>query len=94
MVPFFGRFADTSCTQTMSAVSVIRGIASLSGILIGSGAEGPMTVWPDPRTEQLSQMVHELTTRLLVETDPKKLNELIEQMTQIVERQIRHGLQN
>ncbi len=53
-----------------------------------------MTVWPDPRTEQQSQAVRELTTRLLVETDPKKLNALVEQMTRIVEEQIRHGVQN
>jgi hypothetical protein len=53
-----------------------------------------MTVWPDPRTEQQSQAVRELTTRLLVETDPKKLNALVEQMTRIVEYQIRHGVQN
>jgi hypothetical protein len=53
-----------------------------------------MTVWPDPRTEQRSQAVRELTTRLLVETDPKKLNTLVEQMTRIVEDQIRHGVQN
>ena len=53
-----------------------------------------MTVWPDPRTEQQSQAVRELTTRLLVETDPKKLNALVEQMNRIVEDQIRHGVQN
>jgi len=53
-----------------------------------------MTVWPDPRTEQQSQAVRELTARLLVETDPKKLNALVEQMTRIVEEQIRHGVQN
>jgi hypothetical protein len=41
-----------------------------------------MIVWPDPRTEQQSQAVRE---RLLVETDPKKLNALVEQMTRIVE---------
>jgi hypothetical protein len=53
-----------------------------------------MTVWPDPRTEQQSQAVRELTTLLLVETDPKKLNALVEQMTRIVEDQIRRGVQN
>ena len=53
-----------------------------------------MTVWSDPRTEQQSQAVRELTTRLLVETDPKKLNALVEQMTRIVEDQIRRGVQN
>jgi hypothetical protein len=53
-----------------------------------------MTVWPDPRTEQQSQALREMTMRLLVETDPKELNALIEEMTQIVERHIRHGLQN
>jgi hypothetical protein len=53
-----------------------------------------MTVWPDPRTEQQSQAVRELTARLLVETDPKKLNALVEQMTRIVEDQIRRGVQN
>jgi hypothetical protein len=53
-----------------------------------------MTVWLDPKTEQQSQALHELTTRLLVETDPKKLDALIGRMTRIVEGSIRHGLQN
>ena len=53
-----------------------------------------MTVWPDPRTQQQSQTLHELSTRLLVETDPKKLDALIQKMTRIVEGNIRHGLQN
>jgi hypothetical protein len=53
---------------------VIRGIALRSAILIGSGDEERMrmTVWQDPITEHRSQALHELTTRLLVETDPKK----------------------
>lgn len=51
-----------------------------------------MTVWSDPITELRSKALHELTTRLLVETDPKKLDALIGQM--IVEGSIRHGLQN
>jgi hypothetical protein len=53
-----------------------------------------VTVWPDPRTEQRSQVLRELTTRLLVETDPKERDALIEQMTPIVELQIRQGLLN
>jgi len=53
-----------------------------------------MTVWPDPKTEQQSQAMRELSTRLLVETDPKKLNALIQKMTRIVESNILQGLQN
>ncbi len=53
-----------------------------------------MIVWSDPITEHWSQALHELTTRLLVETDPKKLDALIERMTRIVESKIRQGLEN
>jgi hypothetical protein len=53
-----------------------------------------MTVWSDPITELRSKALHELTTRLLVETDPKKLDALVEKMTRIVEGNIRHGLRN
>src|SRR5438128_968624 len=53
-----------------------------------------MTVWRDPKTEQQSQAMRELSTRLLVETDPKKLDALIQKMTRIIAGNIRHGLQN
>jgi hypothetical protein len=53
-----------------------------------------MTVWPDPRAEHLSQVLRELTTRLLVETDSKKLTALVEQMTRIVGGQLRQSMQN
>jgi hypothetical protein len=47
------------------------------------------TVWPDPRSEMQSLTLREITARLLVETDPHKLNELIDQLTNIVEAQLR-----
>jgi len=46
-------------------------------------------VWPDPRSEMLSLTLREITARLLVETDPNKLHELVEQLTTIVEAQLR-----
>ncbi len=50
---------------------------------------GVMTaVWPDPRLEMQSRMLRELTARLLVETDPNKLQKLIEQLTDIVQVQL------
>jgi hypothetical protein len=50
----------------------------------------PMTaVWPDPRLEMQSRMLREITARLLVETDSNKLHKLIEQLTSIVEAQLR-----
>jgi len=51
---------------------------------------GVMTaVWPDPRLEMQSRMLREITARLLVETDPQELQRLIEQLTSIVEAQLR-----
>jgi len=50
---------------------------------------GVMTaVWPDPRLEMQSRTLRELTARLLVETDPQKLQKLIEQLTDIVQVQL------
>ena len=50
---------------------------------------GVMTaVWPDPRLEMQSRMLREITARLLVETDPQKLQKLIEQLTDIVQVQL------
>ena len=50
---------------------------------------GVMTaVWPDPRLEMQSRMLREITARLLVETDPNKLQKLIEQLTDIVQVQL------
>ena len=50
---------------------------------------GVMTaVWPDPRSEMQSLTLRELTARLLVETDPNKLQKLIEQLTDIVQVQL------
>ena len=46
-------------------------------------------VWPDPRLEMQSRMLREITARLLVETDPQELQRLIEQLTSIVEAQLR-----
>ena len=51
---------------------------------------GVMTaVWPDPRSEVQLLALREITARLLVETDPNKLHKLIEQLTSIVEAQLR-----
>jgi hypothetical protein len=51
---------------------------------------GVMTaVWPDPRSEVQVLALRELTARLLVETDPNELHKLIEQLTNIVEAQLR-----
>jgi len=47
------------------------------------------TVWPDPRSEMQSLTLREITARLLIETDPQKLHKLIEQLTSIVEAQLR-----
>ena len=53
-----------------------------------------MIVWSDPMTELRSNALYELTTRLLAETDPKKLDALIQQRARIVEGKIRHDSQN
>ena len=45
-------------------------------------------VWGDPRTEEQSRVLREITARLLVETNPKKLDDLIEQVTQIFHAQL------
>jgi hypothetical protein len=47
------------------------------------------SVWPDPRSEMQALTLREISTRLLIETDPHKLSELIEQLTNIVEAQLR-----
>ena len=60
----------------------------------GGTDEDRMTVWPDPMTEQQSKILRELTTRVLVETDAKKLEDLIQQMTRIIERHIHRGSEN
>ena len=41
-------------------------------------------VWADPKTAQQLQALREITTRLLVETNPKKLDALIEQLTHLI----------
>jgi len=46
-------------------------------------------LWPDSKSEKESQKLRDLATRVLVETDPKKLDKLIVQMTRIVEAQLR-----
>jgi hypothetical protein len=46
-------------------------------------------VWPDPRLEMQLRMLREITARLLVESDPQELQRLIEQLTSIVEAQLR-----
>jgi hypothetical protein len=51
-------------------------------------------VWPDPRLEMQLEMLREITARLLVETDPDELHKLIEQLTIIVEAQLRTGPPN
>jgi hypothetical protein len=45
--------------------------------------------WPDSKAEIQSLTIREITARLLVETDPNKLHKLIEQLTSIVEAQLR-----
>ena len=45
-------------------------------------------VWGDPRTEQQLQALREITTRLLVETNPKQLEGLIERLTEIIHAQL------
>ena len=45
-------------------------------------------VWADPRTEEELRILREITTRLLVESNPKKLDALIDQLTQIVHAQL------
>jgi hypothetical protein len=46
-------------------------------------------LWPDPEAEIQLLTMREITARLLVETDPNKLHKLIEQLTSIVEAQLR-----
>jgi len=46
-------------------------------------------LWPDTKAEIESLTLREISARLLVETDPYKLNVLVEQLTNIVEAQIR-----
>jgi len=53
-----------------------------------------MIVWSDPVTEQQSQALRELATRLLAETDPKKLDALIQQVARIIEGKIHHVSEN
>jgi hypothetical protein len=48
-----------------------------------------MTVWPDPSAEQQAQIIREIAARMLAETDPKKLSELIKVLTRVVEVQLR-----
>jgi hypothetical protein len=51
---------------------------------------GVMTaVWPDPRSEVQLLALREITARLLIETDPQELQRLIEQLTSIVQAQLR-----
>jgi len=45
-------------------------------------------VWADPKTEKQLQMLREITTRLMVESNPKRLEALIEQLTNIVHAQL------
>jgi hypothetical protein len=46
-------------------------------------------LWPDLKEEMQSLTLREITARLLVETDPQELQRLIEQLTSIVEAQLR-----
>jgi hypothetical protein len=48
-----------------------------------------MTVWPDPRTEMRSLVLREITARLLIETDSQRLHTLIQELTDILEAQLR-----
>ena len=69
---------------------MVRGIASCSATLLGSNRGSVMsTVWPDPRSEMQALTLRAITARLLVEIDPNTLNELIKQLTSIVEAQLR-----
>jgi hypothetical protein len=45
-------------------------------------------VWGDPKTEQQSQALREITTRLLVETNPHKLDALVDELTHIIQAQL------
>jgi hypothetical protein len=84
---------ETEATPNFNPHCTIRCMASQLAIFIVVRRE-VMTVWPDPRAEHLSQVLRELTTRLLVETDSKKLTALVEQMTRIVGGQLRQSMQN
>jgi len=44
-------------------------------------------VWADPRTAQQLLTIQEVTTRLLVESNPEQLDVLIEQLTQLIHAQ-------
>lgn len=44
-------------------------------------------VWADPRSAQQLETLREITTRLLVETNPKKLDALIDQLTRLIHAQ-------
>jgi hypothetical protein len=46
-------------------------------------------VWKNPKAELRTQTLSDITARLSVETDPKELDNLIEQLTRIVEAQLR-----
>jgi hypothetical protein len=49
-----------------------------------------MTIlWPDPMSQQELEKLRDLATRVLIESDPNELDELIAQMTQIVDLQLR-----
>ena len=45
-------------------------------------------VWADPGTEQRAQALREITTRLLGESNPKQLDALIQQLTDIIHAQL------
>jgi hypothetical protein len=50
---------------------------------------GVREVWPDPKAELRPQTLRDITARLSVETDPKELDNLIKQLTRIVEARLR-----
>ena len=48
-----------------------------------------MMIWADPKSERQTQILHELSARVLVETDPQTLNDLTEQLILIAVAQLR-----
>jgi hypothetical protein len=46
-------------------------------------------MWPDPKSEIQSIAIRKITARILLETDPEKLQELVEHLRVIVEAHLR-----
>ena len=76
-------------TAAVVAISRTEGIESLPLKVELESGDVMSVLWPDPRLEMQSRMLREITARLLVETDPNELHKLIEQLTSIVEAQLR-----